>query len=344
MEHVKDDENKSVNLFLTSSLFRYGSRHSTTAPLIYSVKNDPSPTINDCNTSQSNDLHQAVKNNDYSLAQSLLIQKLHVDTIDKEGKTPLHLAARFGHYALTELLLRHHADIYHINKAGRTVLHEALFDFGKKNSVAPLLIAHGAPINQVDYYEKASVLHYAAWSGNEEAVTALLAHQDAASLINLPNVYGETPLHRAARSGNPNVVERLLNAGSCHTATNLKGETPLHSALFIGKRVIPSLIPLLKTLFLETPLAPKPHFIIEHALFSSLWDRWLASYHIFHEQLNLSTALIYPLNKTELTIKNEKISSTCVLFPPKFSTKELIDTHPDDQSSTEKHAFSLVGK
>nr|WP_083827601.1 ankyrin repeat domain-containing protein [Rickettsiella massiliensis] len=293
-------------------------------------------TLNDCNTNQSTHLHQAVQNNEYSLAQSLLIKKLYVDTTDKEGKTPLHLAARFGYYSLSKLLLAYHANIYHVDKAGRTVLHEAFFDFGKKNPVVPLLIAHGAPINRIDYYEKASVLHHAAWFGDEEAVTALLAHQDAVNLIDLPSVYGETPLHRAARSGNPNVVALLLKAGSHYTAINLKGETPLQSALFLGKRVIPSLIPLLKILFLENPAVPKPHFIIEHSMFSSLWDRWLESYHNFHKQLNLSTELIYPFNKTDLTMIQERTSSTSVLFSLESSTKQLTNTETVSNSSTEK--------
>lgn len=46
--------------------------------------------------------------------------------------------------------------------------------------------------------------------------------------INVTDSYGNTPLHRAVRDGNMELVELLLNAGADVNAANHGGDTPLH--------------------------------------------------------------------------------------------------------------------
>ncbi|WP_179947520.1 ankyrin repeat domain-containing protein, partial [Wolbachia endosymbiont of Cylisticus convexus] len=48
--------------------------------------------------------------------------------------------------------------------------------------------------------------------------------------VNAKNIYGETPLHLAARSGYLNVVEKLIEKGANVNAKNSNGKTPLHYA------------------------------------------------------------------------------------------------------------------
>ncbi|MBD0865769.1 MAG: ankyrin repeat domain-containing protein, partial [Rhodobacteraceae bacterium] len=66
-------------------------------------------------------------------------------------------------------------------------------------------------------------LHRAARWSNPEMVMALL---NAGAEIEAHNEDGDTPLHRAARWSNPEMVMALLNAGADPGARNRAGKQP----------------------------------------------------------------------------------------------------------------------
>ena len=69
------------------------------------------------------------------------------------------------------------------------------------------------------------------WHGRPEAVTTLLANgADPRSA----DPEGNTPLHHAARSGDPAVAAQLIDAGAALEATNCSGLTPLGAACASG--------------------------------------------------------------------------------------------------------------
>jgi ankyrin repeat protein len=108
------------------------------------------------------------------------------------------------------------------------------------------LIEQGADVN-AKYTDDLTLLHYAAGRGNKDCVELLLAkgaavdakggkaHTNPAlsvvtgilpAMLLTPPLY-ETPLHRAAEQGYPEVIEILLAHGADINAKNAEGETPL---------------------------------------------------------------------------------------------------------------------
>lgn len=73
-------------------------------------------------------------------------------------------------------------------------------------------------------------IHDAAKTGTGAQVKALLTKD--ASLLNVKNVRGSTPLHLAAINPDPSALEVLLAAGAEVNVADEEGFTPLHMAAF----------------------------------------------------------------------------------------------------------------
>jgi ankyrin repeat protein len=93
-------------------------------------------------------------------------------------------------------------------------------------STAWLLLSRGVDPNTRDVHGL-TLLHAAAWCGDESAVELLLK---AGADPNARDAEGNTPLHVAARRKFPQVVLLLLKHGADPNAANARGETPLHIA------------------------------------------------------------------------------------------------------------------
>ena len=75
-------------------------------------------------------------------------------------------------------------------------------------------------------------IHDACRHGNIEFVTTFLA--ECPSQLDFQDIWGNTPLHYAAKSGHLELVNRLVESGVHLHLKNNTGMTPLHLACGIG--------------------------------------------------------------------------------------------------------------
>ena len=153
-------------------------------------------------------------------------------SIKAEGAALLHVAASMGDVAHCRLLLSHakqlglDANYFDDETGGLAPLHVAAT--AGHVAVVALLLEHGAVPNLQDI-DGDTALHMAS---NKEVVIELLSSADRACRANteLPNLDGQTPLHKACRDGNIHVVSMLIEYDASVRATDDKGQTPLHHA------------------------------------------------------------------------------------------------------------------
>jgi cytohesin len=106
---------------------------------------------------------------------------------------------------------------------------------GDVAALRQLVDAHGAAAVRLDGDPaELTALHWAAASGNIEAVRFLLAPPVSADARTARN-NNFTPLHSAAMQGRAAVCELLIGAGAdVNAQTQPQGYAPLHSAAFAG--------------------------------------------------------------------------------------------------------------
>lgn len=90
------------------------------------------------------------------------------------------------------------------------------------------LISYGLNTNETDKYTQGLPLHSALREGCDGLALALIPHTNN---INLPDKDGETPLMYAVKSGNPAIVNLLMEKGADPNLKNKKGETARNIAI-----------------------------------------------------------------------------------------------------------------
>jgi ankyrin repeat protein len=145
--------------------------------------------------------HYAVAYLEPRFVKLLLEQKADVDKHDDRGLTPLHVAADRGDIAKARLLLDFKANVNPETKDGATPLFFAMVQ--GHPDFCEFLLDHGA---RLDAYSACGL------GKRREAVDLLAANP---ALVNAPDRrLGRTPLFWAARSGEPGLVEWLLDHGA----------------------------------------------------------------------------------------------------------------------------------
>ncbi len=154
---------------------------------------------------ESVELINAIKTNNVELAKSLL-NKNNKNARDAASNTLLIIAANKGYAEIVELLLSVGANIDAMNSVGQTALNKAVYS--KKNSIAKLLINHGADVNKVDTFFRLSPLTAAIRSNNLEMGKILLGK--GAEINTADGINNFTPIMWATLYQNKNFVSLLL--------------------------------------------------------------------------------------------------------------------------------------
>lgn len=174
-------------------------------------------------------LHLAVQRGHTRLVELLLDRGADIETRaaghDREGGgTPLHWAAHYGQLAMVELLVSRGADVNPDDDGGGDEgggIGKS-FDLFRDAAIGRHLIAHGARVT----------LFAAVRLELADEVKALLARDPA--LIRSREYLGFTPLHLAARSDLPRMVELLVAHGADLEATDELGRTAMDLAWLAG--------------------------------------------------------------------------------------------------------------
>jgi len=167
----------------------------------------------------------------------LLIKKFgELHTIqNSKGNTPLHIACEWGSFnAACILITRLHCDPNVFNEDGETPLHLAC-KHGRLNICRLLLDNDCCNVTVQTSKTKETPLHLACCHTSPELVKCLL--QRCTSNQDIPDVYGDTPLFNACRSGNIDVVQQLLAGKYCDSlyVNTRSQETPVHIACRMGR-------------------------------------------------------------------------------------------------------------
>jgi len=151
------------------------------------------------------------------------------------GRTLLHDAAAVGNLAVVELLLSLGTDPNSQDGGG----HTPLYSVGNECAVAGggmvvfALVRAGGAVDANAGVKNCTALHMAARRGNEEVAQALL---DCGANIEARDSVGETPLRRAVNCDKVRVASLLLAKGADVRCVGSKGLTPLLAARSAGMK------------------------------------------------------------------------------------------------------------
>ncbi|XP_063923115.1 uncharacterized protein LOC135137411 [Zophobas morio] len=158
----------------------------------------------------------------------LLLRKVDVNLIDREGFSALHQATQFwkDNTEIISLLLDNGINVNATNNKGRNALQLSC----KENHICDVktLLQRGANLHSVDK-QGMSALHYAA-SSEEDSVEIINLLVTNGLSTNQRNMYGETPLHLACKSGNVKNLKELCKNGRNLNEITSSGKTVLHYA------------------------------------------------------------------------------------------------------------------
>lgn len=180
-------------------------------------------------TNQRGILHYAVTGYAMDVIKYLLSIDYNVNQVDIYGETPIFDAARKGYMDIATLLIHNHANVHITNRKGETLLHLAAFK-GDIDNMKLYLEAKISPMLKTR--EDKLPIHYAISGGKNEAFQYLLKNTDIP--FDYVDMYGNTFLHHAAKTSNPDVIKTCMKYKMNANALNDQFETPLFNAVKFG--------------------------------------------------------------------------------------------------------------
>ncbi|VDI67760.1 Hypothetical predicted protein [Mytilus galloprovincialis] len=196
-------------------------------------------------------LHFACQSGSFSLCEFLISFKANVNMQDYQNKSPLHFACERiePNIDIIEVLLKNKASFELCDIAGKTPLHVICERFQNSmyfrqdtkrfnvflleissncNSIVKSLVGYGADVNARDNEEE-TPLHKACRYGDYELVKTILSSNK--SDLNLRNKRGETPLYLACKFRHEQVTKILVDGQADSTIEDKDGKSPLDVSL-----------------------------------------------------------------------------------------------------------------
>ena len=256
-------------------------------------------------------------------------KKATLNFTDDFGDTLIHVAASKGFIDSVKTLVKLGIIIDSKNNFGETPLYKAVQ--GQNLEILNFLIKSGADIKtSTDLGD--TIMHLAASLGNLEIIKLLLSNNFRFP-INIRNLYGETPVYKAALSGKCDIIKFLVKNGG-DLNSNHNGKTMLHEAVTKGNEK--AVICLIESgLNVDVP---------------GLWDT--TPLHVAvsngHETIvkillerkanpnSKSKNLWTPLHRAVLT-DNENIIRTLVKYSADITAKNIIGDTPYVLAQKQKH-------
>jgi len=174
-------------------------------------------------------LHWAAREDRGEIVALLIEAKADVNAQDRTGKGPLTLAAEMGRVDATKRLLDAGASFTARDQIGGTPLTWAC-GLGNAETVK-LLLDKGADVTVVDV-NGLTPLIWAAGIGKPETVAVILAKKPDLNVKD--GVTGDTALMRSVRSGKPESLKLLIEAGADVNLPNKQGYSPVQLAALSG--------------------------------------------------------------------------------------------------------------
>lgn len=137
------------------------------------------------------------------VATLLLDTGADVNRTDNNQATPIRAAGSRGNVALVELLIARGADVNRATSSGLTALGSALSNV----HILSRLVAAGANIDSIDF-EGDVPIGDAATAGYNDAIELLLS---LGARVDMYNLWGNAPVHLAARGDNLGALQAFLN-------------------------------------------------------------------------------------------------------------------------------------
>lgn len=180
-------------------------------------------------------LHLATDNMCTMVVKSLVEDhKCNINLKDKFGASPLMFAAKVGSIDLFNFFLEKNANYKVKSKTGLTLLHYSAF--GNDTDIIDKLVNEmGFTTIDVEDQFKRTPLFYACEKGAYYSAQSFIV--DYGASVDVQDVDDATPIHAAAKSGNPRLFTLLLDHCSSiddFTAVDVFGHTVLHYAAEVG--------------------------------------------------------------------------------------------------------------
>lgn len=160
-------------------------------------------------------------------ALKLLLRNPDLAHVSYSGRTLLHAASAAGNLPMVAALLKLGVNVDIHDSGGHTPLYSVGNECPGGGPVVKALIQAGATVDACEGVKRCTALHMAARRGNVEASEALL---ECGANIEARDTLGETPLRRAVNCGKTGVAALLLAKGADPHSVGSKGLTPLSAA------------------------------------------------------------------------------------------------------------------
>ena len=146
---------------------------------------------------------------------------MNIDT----GATPLIIACSNNNEHLVKLLLQANANPnIQTERKLNALMYVSMIG---NHRIFKMILESKGDIDQTSIFDE-TVMHIGCLTGTIGIVRLLLAERK--EMVNMKDITGETPLHRASYHGYEKIVKLLLEAKADPNLQNNDGETPLHRA------------------------------------------------------------------------------------------------------------------